>query len=36
MSLSLRLFVLYSLFIAICAYFIIAIVSGEIKPGVRQ
>ncbi|MBX2858197.1 MAG: two-component system sensor histidine kinase CreC [Cellvibrionaceae bacterium] len=36
MSLSLRLFLLYSLFIAICAYFVVAVVRDEVKPGVRQ
>ena len=36
MSLSLRLFLLYSGFIALCAYFVVVVVRDEIKPGVRQ
>jgi len=36
MSLSLRIFVIYMLFVALCSYFILSTVMEEIRPGVRQ
>lgn len=36
MSLSLRIFIIYMLFIALCSYFVLRTVMEEIRPGVRQ
>lgn len=36
MSLSMRLFLAYCLFVAASGYFVLTTVSGEIKPGIRQ
>lgn len=36
MSLSLRIFIIYMLFVALCSYFVLRIVMEEIRPGVRQ
>ncbi len=36
MSLSLRIFVIYMLFVALCSYFVLRTVMEEIRPGVRQ
>lgn len=36
MSLSLRIFIIYMLFVALCSYFVLRTVMDEIRPGVRQ
>ena len=36
MSLSLRIFIIYMLFVALCSYFVLRTVMEEIRPGVRQ
>ena len=36
MSLSVRLFLAYCLFVAASGYFVLTTVSNEIKPGIRQ
>lgn len=36
MSLSLRIFIVYLLFVALCSYFVLRTVMDEIRPGVRQ
>lgn len=36
MSLSLRIFIIYMLFVALCGYFVLRTVMEEIRPGVRQ
>lgn len=36
MSLSLRIFIIYMLFVALCSYFVLRSVMEEIRPGVRQ
>lgn len=36
MSLSLRIFIIYMFFVALCSYFILRTVMEEIRPGVRQ
>lgn len=36
MSLSLRIFIIYMLFVAFCSYFVLRTVMEEIRPGVRQ
>ena len=36
MSLSLRIFIVYMLFVSLCSYFVLRTVMDEIRPGVRQ
>lgn len=36
MSLSIRIFIVYLLFVALCSYFVLRTVMNEIRPGVRQ
>lgn len=36
MSLSVRIFIIYMLFVGLCSYFVLRIVMDEIRPGVRQ
>ncbi|MGV8837076.1 two-component system sensor histidine kinase CreC [Cellvibrio sp.] len=36
MSLSLRIFIIYMLFVTLCSYFVLRTVMEEIRPGVRQ
>jgi two-component system, OmpR family, sensor histidine kinase CreC len=36
MSLSLRIFILYMLFVSLCSYFVLRTVMEEIRPGVKQ
>jgi two-component system sensor histidine kinase CreC len=36
MSLSLRIFIIYMFFVALCSYFVLHTVMEEIRPGVRQ
>jgi two-component system, OmpR family, sensor histidine kinase CreC len=36
MSLSLRIFIIYMLFVGLCSYFVLRTVMEEIRPGVRQ